>query len=105
MGIHWGTIILLFKPISRRKLVCTTCFCHELCMSLTLSAPTVPLLYADEELTGVLFETSKTSQKSEEAVKKAITQPAQIAFSLLIVRKCMLLTCYITCQITCYICL
>ena len=50
----------------------------------------LPLLYADEQLTGVLFETSKSSQKSEELVLGAITQQDQIAFALLISNKFML---------------
>ena len=61
----------------------------------------LPLLFADEELTGALFEKSKSSQKSEETVVGTITQPAQIAFALLIGRKCMLITCHIACHITC----
>ena len=50
----------------------------------------LPLLYADGQLTGVLFETSKSSEKSEETVLGAIMQPTQIAFALLIGKKCML---------------
>ena len=71
--------------------------CHQLSV--------LPLLYAVEELTRVLFETSKSSQKSEETVLGAITQPAQIASALLIGKKCMLTTCYMTCHITRYICI
>ena len=55
-------------------------------------------------MTGMLFETLNSSQKSEETVLGAITQPAQIDFALLIGKKCMCLTCYIICYITCYIC-
>ena len=54
--LSYGTIFLLFKPGSRRKLVCTTCLYNALCMSLTLFK-----LYADKVLTGLLFETSKSS--------------------------------------------
>ena len=51
--------------------------CHQ------LSVP--PLLYADEQLAGVLFQTSKYYQNAEETVLGQITQPA--AFALLIFKK------------------
>ena len=60
----------------------------------------LPLLYADEELTGVLVETSQSSQKSDETVLGAIKRPAHIALALLIGKKCM----FITFDITCHIC-
>ena len=39
--LSWGTIILLFKPCPRRKQVSTTWLCDAICMSSTLSAPTL----------------------------------------------------------------